>query len=609
MKKIKIISHQTVLLNILCLILGSMFLYSCEKDETDNNGSSSEVSNLKKLINEGSLLIGVEKKNPDTYLYFETDTIKIPSSSIQSIAMDKEKWSTALKFADNTGFDIPTLGNSIHIDPAGIKLNPTGYAPLSALLSYSAPVQGRLKMRIKSKDKSVPDLSHVFDKYGYNHQIAIHGLYPDYSNTVYISLTDKGGKQRAMDSVVIKTLPISIAMPQIEVKKANTAKMEQGLTLVSYIGDHEYDTSRPFMMDAAGNVRWLLTLKTHPQLQYFGACSGLKRLRNGNFLAASIVNGTIFELDMLGTIIKTWDVGVKGYEFHRDIIEIPNGNFLLAVTKKNSLNANGKACVFDYMIEVNRETGDIVTEWDFKKSLDQKRDTYTDLYSETDWAHQNAIAYSEKDNTVIVSNRFQGLAKLDWSNQVKWILSPHKGWKTNGWGESLKPYLLNPVDALGNKIANKDILDGNVAGDSFDWGWGVHCPVIIPNDKLLVFDNGYYRHYQSDKQKMYSRAVEYKINEQGNTIQQTWEFGKELGKDGYSPIVSSVQYLQKTDHVLFGSGAIGFQGHGSHAQGGGRIIEVDYKTKEVVFEAIMQVPTFYVFHRVTRMELYPISKD
>lgn len=587
---------------ILILVLVVMFVYSCDKDDHSGGSPTSPSGEvLKSLILEGSLLIDASKQGDKTHFVFETDTLDIPSVEIRSLEIDKDKWNTKLTFSDNSVLEIPTLGNAIKIDKSQVKLNPTGYAPLSAQLTYSAPVEGKIKMRIKSKNKNVEDITHLFTKYGYNHQIYLHGLYANYNNTVYISLTDKDGNERATDSVTIKTEPISIAMPEIRVSKSDASKMEAGLTLVSYIGDHEYDTSRPFMIDAAGEVRWFLSLKGHPLLQYFAACSGLKRLKDGNFLTAGLASGLIYELNMVGEVIKTWDIGAKGYDFHRDIIEIPNGNFILAATNKNSVGGY----VFDEMIEVNRETGAIVTVWDFKQSLDENRKEYTDHFSPKDWAHQNGIAYSESDDAVIVSHRFQGVAKLDRNNRVKWILSPHRGWTKNRRNEMLAPYLLQPLDGAGNKIQDEDVKNGYRASDSFDWSWGAHCPVLLSDGKLLLFDNGYYRHYDAEKDKPYSRAVEYRISESGMTIQQTWEFGKELGKNGYSSIVSSAQYLPQTDHILFGSGAIGFVGKDVNAQGGGRIVEVDYKTKQIVFDVEMQVPNFYVFHRVMRIALYP----
>ncbi len=38
------------------------------------------------------------------------------------------------------------------------------------------------------------------------------------------------------------------------------------------------------------------------------------------------------------------------------------------------------------------------------------------------------------------------------------------------------------------------------------------------------------------------------------TIQQKWQYGKERGLETFSAIVSSVQYLPATNHVLFSPG-------------------------------------------------------
>ena len=65
--------------------------------------------------------------------------------------------------------------------------------------------------------------------------------------------------------------------------------------------------------------------------------------------------------------------------------------------------------------------------------------------------------------------------------------------------------------------------------------------------------------------------------------------------------VSSTQYLPETDHVLFCPGV----GTPTVNGLGGRVIEVDYKTKEVISEIHFSVPNYLAFHRAKRISLYP----
>ena len=213
------------------------------------------------------------------------------------------------------------------------------------------------------------------------------------------------------------------------------------------------------------------------------------------------------------------------------------------------------------------------------------------------WAHGNAVIYSEDDDCIIVSCRYQGIAKLSRNNQLKWLISPHKGWKNPA-------DLLTPLDMNGEKITDTKVLYGESNNEGFEWCWGSHDPVFMPNGNILLFDNGFYRNYQTydkDREKAYSRSVEYKINEQQKTIQQVWQYGKERGKSCFAMGVSSTQYLPETNHVLFCPGV----GTPTVNGLGGRVIEVDYKTKEVISEIHFSVPNYLAFHRANRLSLYP----
>lgn len=587
---------------LLCLWILLVVCASCSDSDEVDNQTAQEVE-LTEIIKAGKLLLDVQKTSTETLFLFEDATTYFCSlGDIEKLKIEKEQWRTMLKLKgwDNE-LSIPTLGDKLNINVLQQVVNPSGYAPLSAQVILDLPVDCYIKMEILSNDTKYPSYTHLFDnEYSKRHNLDIHGLYENQINTILLHMTDRKGTVRATDKIELKTEPIQFAKPTISLEISKLDKIEEGMTLISYVGDHEYDTSRPFMIDHAGQIRWALDLKKHPQLQNFAACTGLKRLKNGNFMTASIRNGYIYELDMFGTLINSWSIDYPKYDFHRDIIELPNDNFVLAVTKAGSTNKKGEYAILDYMIEVDRETGKVVTEWDFKESMEEERADFSDKYTTADWAHQNGIAYSAHDHSIITSHRYQGVVKVDWKNNTKWILSPHKGWS------SKRSALLDAVTTTGTKL-DADVQQGYKSSPDFDWAWAPHCPYIVDENRVLLFDNGYYRHFSDQSQQGYSRAVEYRINEADKTVVQTWEFGKQLGIDGYSSIVSSVQYLHQKNNVLFASGAIGFKGHNQLGQGGGRIIEVDYQTKEIVFDLKMQVNQFYIFHRATRMPLYPMS--
>ena len=125
----------------------------------------------------------------------------------------------------------------------------------------------------------------------------------------------------------------------------------------------------------------------------------------------------------------------------------------------------------------------------------------------------------------------------------------------------------------------RQVQIGNEVSDEFEWSTGQHSLNILENGNLLLFDNGLDRNWK--KEDTYSRAVEYKIDEENLTIQQVWEYGKVRGLDMYSPITSSVEVLKQTNNRLIVAGNVRKGNLPPHT----KIVEVTYPDSEVVFEA------------------------
>lgn len=192
------------------------------------------------------------------------------------------------------------------------------------------------------------------------------------------------------------------------------------------------------------------------------------------------------------------------------------------------------------------------------------------------------------------------MAKLTYDNKVKWILSAHQGWGKKERGEDLNQFFLTPLDAAGNPITDTAILNGSENHPDFEWSWYQHSLIALPNGNFMVFDNGSTRNYDDTAPK-YSRAVEYKIDPVNMTIQQKWQYGKERGLETFSTIVSKVQYLPNTNHVLF---CPGYQVINTNGQGG-KVVEVDYDTKQVVSQLSFSAENKWGFHRAERISAYP----
>ncbi len=586
-------------------MLSLLFLFcSCEDDKV--TPPSHIPQELTDFVLSGNLLTTVDQTDDSYNLTFETGRIELNADAIEEITIDKSNWKSTIYYKDGNTLDIPTLGDNLTNVIRKTTLNPSGYCPLAVEFQLAFPVAGRVRAIVEGKNGSQGNIEHLFPLNSANQVITVLGLYPDYNNKVTLILTDKDGKERARTTQDVTTESLDLLyFLTISVDKSLPEKMNPGLTLVAYLGSSELDTHCPFMVDCDGEVRWILALKTHPEIGNIQTHTGLQRMKNGNFLCADIKTSRIIEMDMLANVKKIWDLKPLGYDFHHEVTEMPNGNFLVLVSGHNSHRESGEATISDIIIELNRETGSIVTVWDLKQSLDENRRTTIDDmdWDPQDWAHNNAVVYSPEDDCIIISTRFQGLIKLDKRNNVKWILAPHKGWENKG----LSGRLLDPLDASGSKITDEKIKNGEIRHADFDWTWGGHSPVILPDGNIMMFDNGYYRHYQADyvtnffDPELYSRSVIYKIDENKRTVQEIWQYGEERKRSCWAIAVSSTQYLPQTEHVLFcpGIGTMSAKGVG------GKVVEVDRATKEVVYEANFSTPAFLAFHRATRISLYP----
>ena len=478
-----------------------------------------------------------------------------------------------------------------------VKLNPTGNAPLSALLKFNNALKGHTEIVVKGKHGDASDVKQAFTDDDTNHAIPILGLYPDFENTVQIVVVSSEG-DTAKSTVKITTGKLPANMPNyIHVDVADYANIESGVNLVSSFSGYPNAPLTPYMLDNYGDIRWLLDFTNNAELNKLFYDDGIFRLKNGNFLFADLTSEKIYEVDILGKIINRWNLG--GYIFHHEVFEKPDGNFLVTVTKPGSTHTDGSPTIEDFVIEISRNGGNITNTWDLRESLDENR---TAINSDTqDWLHANAVNYDESDNCIIVSGRVQGVVKLTYDNKVKWILAPHRGWGKNRRGEDLNQFLLQPLDKAGNAITDAAVIDGSTNHPDFEWNWFQHSTIFTPDGGLMMFDNGDYRNFNPTPATHYSRAVEFKIDETKKTVQQVWAYGEDRKEETFSRIVSSVKFLPNKKHVLFSPG---YQVQNATGKGG-KIVEVDYATGQVVLQMSISSDNGWGFHRAIRMALYP----
>lgn len=583
-----------------------LLFVSCKKDRETAVESTAKLS-LDVKVKDGELLLDVTKKVDEYIFNFEKGSVNIPLADISKIEPELARWRTDLTFSDGSKLVVPTKGTSLDYIIEKIKLNPSGYNPLAAMVDVWLPTYGRVKVTVKGKNGAAGAITHLCHTDIPRQSVPVLGLYPDHDNVIDLIFTDREGNERGKTTIHIQTAALSLQdFPRWKIVKAQAGKMEPGVNLVHYPGQSEADVSLPYIIDQEGELRWLLQLKSSPELKRLSYSIGLKRTKSGTFIAGDQAQQRLVEIDMFGNLKREWDLAKLGFGFHHEITEAANGNFLITVTKTAARLVNGEPRINDFIVELNPQTGSLVNEWDLAAQLDTTRYVKPDgitppAFSQTanNWAHNNSIA--EIGNDLLATLRYQGIVRFNHAGQTQWMISPHKF-----WGANYQSLLLKPIAEDGTVITDPAVINGDASIAGFDWPWGPHTPVALSEDRILVFDNGYNRSWIPNfgtGVNNYSRVVEYKIDAAKKTVQQLWSYGKERGANAFSQALSGVQYLPQTGNILFFPG----MGVKTSIGTGGRVMEIDPKTKEVLFELEIATGSGTAFHRVTRIPLYPTN--
>ena len=450
-------------------------------------------------------------------------------------------------------------------------LNPYRIAPLAALANIT--VNKPCKVSVEVLGESPIKASYDIDSK--NFEVPIVGLYPDTNNKVVFNIVHDTGK--VTDTINVLTGKLPVSFPRIEINKLDRNNMEDGFHLcdLHFAQNGKYHSS-PMIFDDQGKVRWYLDLSFFDNILY-----PINLLKDGNFVVGG--KNSIFEFNLLGKRVKEITLDPK-YKVHHEILELPEEKLLVAVGKNDvTIEVNGEKMVskMDHIMLFDRNSSKIIKEWDLAKHLDVSRKGVNPL-SKQDWAHVNGLAFKEKDSSIYITSKQQGLIKISWDDKLQWIMSPKKDWGKagrKGNGHETEPFLLTAIDEQGNSYP-KHVQSGDESPEKFDFPWGLHAPLILPNDNILVFDNGALRNYNFENN--YSRAVEYFVNEEEMTVKQIWQYGKERGDKTFSLLISDVDYLPNTTNILV---TFGFINHNA------KIVEVNYPNHNEVFEATLYFKT------------------
>ncbi|AQS58121.1 aryl-sulfate sulfotransferase [Desulforamulus ferrireducens] len=398
-----------------------------------------------------------------------------------------------------------------------VKLNPYLIAPLTALVMFKTTEPVAVTITVKGKEKA-GDISFTFPATT-EHSIPVYGLYADYNNQV---------------ELVLSTGESNVINIQTEAAPAGVKKVTKIETTSEYFGDNIMfvsPTSNALVAgyDYKGDVRWYSPM---------GFCWDIKRLRNGRLLIGTHrlvappyhVTGA-FELGMIGKIYNEFRLPDG---FHHDQFEMEDGNLLMLTQDLSS------GTVEDMCVLVDRQTGQILKKWDYKKVLPQDVGG-SGSQDPHDWFHNNAVWYDKKTNSLTLSGRHQdAIINIDFdTGELNWIIGDPEGWPQ----ELVDKYFFKPVGE-----------------GEFDWQYEQHACIVCPNGDIMCLDNGHFRAKVKEKyvpaKDNFTRGVRYRIDTEKMEIEQVWQYGKERGAEFFSCYISNVEYYGE-GHYMVHSGGIG----------------------------------------------------
>ena len=429
------------------------------------------------------------------------------------------------RFAQQNAIDEALLQeaqNGYSLEEALIVVNPYGTSPLSAVAVFSTEEACGGTVTVKGKSAE-NDVTGTFDAEK-DHIVPIYGLYNNDTTEVVITLDD--GTSASFE---VTTEDINVDYGTITAEMKSEASYDYtNLTFVCCTMGSLY------AVDAAGDIRFYTKM---------GGTLGIHQLENGHLLmpAAYILKPSYYkegmiEVDLMGKIYSEYMI--PGGQ-HHDFVEMPNGNLLVASDSPDL------STVEDYVVEIDRKTGDVVWELDMKDLVGmedgQSASMDTDGSEEADWFHNNGLAYDAENDLVLLSGRHKDAVvavKME-DKSLAWILGD-----PDGWGEEYQSYFFEPE------------------GEDFEWFYAQHNVSILDNGDIALFDNGTAKVKRADGDNrvsgddVYSRAVVYHIDTENMTASQVTEYGKERGADWYADWISGVVSLDGTkDHLWITAGS------------------------------------------------------
>jgi len=382
-----------------------------------------------------------------------------------------------------------------------ILIDPYKIAPLTALVLFKTDQPVTISIHIEGKTDDV-DVDTTVSEAKTTHILPIYGLYAGTANAVTLSATDAQNNQTSQTySIQTESLIPELASNHFLITDSGLP-MSPGFTF-SYRNSDAVTMKTAF--DRYGDYRWILSRNFHVA----GNFNQGKSLFVG--IGEELGNMVLLEMTYLGKVLNAY---YTPYGNHHDL-EVTDTHMLVAGS------SNMPNTIEDFIYAVDLKTGAITQTLSYLTMMDRTRNVGV-YYDNRDWMHMNSITPIQ--NEVIISSNFQSsIIRNDWNGQIKWILGDPKGYTAK-----YLPYLLKPI------------------GTKFQYPYNQHAVEVLEDTDnnpdtldILVFDNGTSRFaideelqrqieaHEIVEPSLYSRMVQYQINEKTMTVRQIWSYGED----------------------------------------------------------------------------------
>ena len=376
-------------------------------------------------------------------------------------------------------------------------MNPNKTTPLSAVYKLVQTNSADIAVTIKGKTPEM-DIKHTFLA-GTIKDIPIHGLYPNWTNTVILRVSNK----EITNYLITKAMELKTGKVSVDLLPTPDPE-NQDLYFVNHIRYNLPEDDRNFLIayDRKGDIRYL---NYNHKLHYLFQTNQQILMKNNNGI-----------FDLLNNRLVNYK-GTYDLQTHHDSLFLNNNKHLVLADSKWGIE--DRIIELDDKGEILKDLSfgslfrDIITSPQEIKIMNEIIFDESNIYSKNgkrkgiDWAHANSLVYDEEQDIMYFSLRQQGVIAVDYSE-----------WKLIWWMAD------NTLDTIHDGVPNrgmnffdlKSLEPYRVKGDAVRNGpKNQHALLLLKNGNLAMFDNV----GDAEKSDKGSRYIEYRISGYPNSWQ------------------------------------------------------------------------------------------